>query len=252
MQKPSSKSFAKFALIPIVIFSICILACDNEGGTEPKAPSSSINKILPLGASRVEGDRPAYESYRYELWRMLTEANFTFDFIGTETDNASYPSFNGLAFDRDHEGRGGITSGGIRSGLSNWLNELGSSPDIVLFSSPGGNDGINDYEGSFANINAIIDMLQANNPNVTILIELTAPPLVAEQSTEFLTFYNRALTDIAALAQSESTATSKVIAVDMRTGFTDNFLADDVHYNTAGGRFIAERYFQQLESLLER
>ena len=38
---------------------------------------------MSLGSSRVEGERPNFESYRYELWKKLIDNNFTFDFIGT-------------------------------------------------------------------------------------------------------------------------------------------------------------------------
>jgi hypothetical protein len=50
-------------------------------------------------------------------------------------------------------------------------------PDIVLFSSPGGNDLLNDlpYVDVIENVNAIIDLLQQVNPNITIVIELLAP-----------------------------------------------------------------------------
>ena len=75
---------------------------------------------MSLGASRVEGDRPNFESYRYELWKKLIDNNFTFDFIGTQSDNAIYPSFKGFNFDIDHEGRGGWTSGDILEGLDGW------------------------------------------------------------------------------------------------------------------------------------
>ncbi|MEO0725477.1 MAG: hypothetical protein AAFZ63_13110 [Bacteroidota bacterium] len=35
-------------------------------------------------------------------------------------------------------------------------------------------------------------------------------------------------------------------------GFTDDFLADEVHYNEAGAAFIAERYYEVLEDILQR
>ena len=96
---------------------------------------------MSLGASRVEGERPNFESYRYELWKKLIDNNFTFDFIGTQSDNSKYPSFLGFNFDIDHEGRGGWTSGDILEGLEGWLKQTGS-PDFVLLSSPGGNDAL--------------------------------------------------------------------------------------------------------------
>jgi lysophospholipase L1-like esterase len=37
----------------------------------------------------------------------------------------------------------------------------------------------------------------------------------------------------------------------MFTDFNDNLLADDVHYNQAGAEFIATRYYNKLENILE-
>ncbi|MEL7159670.1 MAG: hypothetical protein AAFN92_02845 [Bacteroidota bacterium] len=240
-------------LLLLACLTLCLAAaCEEEGPAPgPVEPNNSLNKIMPLGASRVAGDRPAYESYRYELWKLLVDAEAEFDFVGTERDNAAYPSYNNLDFDPDHEGRGGITSSGILEELNIWLSDLGTAPDIVLFSSPGGNDGIDNYPQTLTNINAILDVLQAANPNMTIFIELPAPPLTNEQTAEFLEYYNRALMDIPVIASQKSTATSPVVVVDMKTGFIDDYLADDVHYSEAGGRFIAERYFAAIDAFLE-
>ena len=49
---------------------------DIDEGTKEGEPSTSKNKILPLGASRVEGARPDFESYRYELWKLLEEGGW--------------------------------------------------------------------------------------------------------------------------------------------------------------------------------
>ena len=235
----------------LFFFKACSKDDDSVSGSNINPPSTSANIILPLGASRVAGARPEYESYRYELWKLLVDSGLDFDFVGTETDNASYPDFNGLSFDRDHEGRGGITSSGILAELDIWLNDLGSIPDIVLFSSPGGNDGIDAYQQTLVNINAIIDLLQQRNPNIIIYLELPAPPMSSEQTPEFLDFYNQALMDIALIAEQQSTPTSNVLTIDMATGFTDAFLADDVHYNEAGAMFISKRYFEALNTILQ-
>ena len=92
----------KKTIITIFIVSL-IFGCSNVEDS-PKPISTSINKIMTLGASRVEGSRPDYESFRYNLWKNMIENNWTFDFIGTQSDEASYPSFNGFDFDIDHEG----------------------------------------------------------------------------------------------------------------------------------------------------
>lgn len=191
------------------------LACEKGDDTEPtsgnntKTQSTSVNKIMALGASRVEGDRPNFESFRYELWKDLKE--------------------------------------------NNWLNQTGS-PDIVLFSSPGGNDVLQslDYNQTISNINAIIDALQANNPNVKIIIEQTAPARSTFMTAEYTNAFNNMQEDVLNIATNQSTTASQVIAVDMYTGFSDNLLADDVHYNEAGAEFIASRYYNVLQNELQR
>ena len=90
----------KKTLTAVFIASL-IFGCSNEEDS-PKPISTSINKIMTLGASRVEGSRPDYESFRYNLWKNLIENNWTFDFIGTQSDEASYPSFNGYDFNRSN------------------------------------------------------------------------------------------------------------------------------------------------------
>lgn len=231
---------------------IMLYACDKDDDTNPEPQSPSINKILPLGASRVEGARPEFESYRYELWKDLKENNWTFDFIGTQSDNASYPSFDSENFDIDHEGRGGWTSGQILDGLNDWLSETGA-PDVVLLSTPGGNDALEElpYEEAVENIDAIIDIIQANNPNVTIIIEQMAPGRSDIMTAELISFFDQMQQEVSRFATDQSTSTSQVIAVDMFTGFNDSFLADDVHYNETGAEFIANRYYDVLENILE-
>lgn len=242
--------------VKILIIGISLLmfnACNKKDDENPKPQSNSINKILPLGASRVEGARPEFESYRYELWKMLKENNWTFDYIGTQSDDASYPTFNNENFDIDHEGRGGWTSGQILDEISEWLSVTGS-PDIVLFSSPGGNDALDElsFEQAVSNINSIIDILQANNPNVIIIIEQMAPGRTDIMTPELTDFFGQMQQEIFSIATSQTTSTSQVIAVDMFTDFNDNLLADDVHYNEAGAEFIATRYYNVLKNVLKK
>ena len=226
-------------------------ACENSN-EEYAIEINSINKIMPLGASRVQGARPYYESFRYALWKDLIQNEWSFDFNGTQSDLGSYPDNNSYNFNMDHEGRGGWTSGLILNGLSNWLNETGP-PDVVLFSAPGGNDILNslDYDQTLLNINAIIDLLQADNSNVTILIEQIAPGRTDFMTPEYTAIFNQSREDVLNLASVQSTENSEVIVVDMATGFTDIFLADEIHYNEAGAEFIANRYYEALVGVLE-
>ncbi|MEM9819572.1 MAG: GDSL-type esterase/lipase family protein [Bacteroidota bacterium] len=248
---------SKNGLKPLTILAICFLfssvffCCDEE---EPPIVSfESLNKIMPLGASRVEGARPDFESFRYELWKLMTDNTWDFDYIGTLEDEATYPSFSGADFDPEHEGRGGWTSGQILEGIEGWLDQAGA-PDIVLFSSPGGNDALTalPYDQTVSNINAIIDILQAANPNITILIEQMAPGRSDLMTAELLNYFGQLQQEVLIIADEKSTNTSEIIPIDMFTGFDDTFLADDVHYNEEGASFIANRYYDVLQNKLKR
>lgn len=242
-------------ILKILIFGISLLMFNScvKDDSILKPQSSSINKIMPLGASRVEGNRPAYESFRYELWKDLTENSWIFDYIGTQLDEASYPKVNNLDFDKNHEGNAGWTSGQILNDISNWLEKTGP-PDILLYSSPGGNDALGNlpYTQTLSNIKAIVGALQSANPHVTIIIEQLAPAKSDAMTPELENYFNKLKQDILTIALEKSTTSSKVIAVDMFTGFTDNLYADDVHYNEAGANFIASRYYAVLKKVLEK
>lgn len=248
-KKYCSKIVQAFSFV--LIAGLGLTSCDS--GTTSKPMSTSLNKIMPLGASRVEGARPHFESYRYELWKLMIDGGWEFDYIGTQTDEASYPDVSDLSFDPDHEGRGGWTSGEILDNINEWIGKTGV-PDIVLFSSPGGNDILNgstSYSVIISNINDIIDILQSENPDVTIVIEQLAPGMTSFMTTEFITAFNNMQEDVLEIATQQTTANSKVITVNMFNGFDDSHLADDVHYNEKGALFIADRYYDILQGVLK-
>lgn len=68
---------------------------------------------------------------------------------------------------------------------------------------------------------------------------------------ELTSFFEQMQSEVLNIADSQTTATSEVIAVDMFTGFNNSLLADDVHYNEAGAEFIANRYYNVLINILE-
>ena len=83
---------------------------------------------------------------------------------------------------------------------------------------------------------------------MTIFIEKIAPGNNEIMTPEFQLKLDEFNQLIAALASIQTNANSNVTAVDMYTGFTENLLADDVHYNQDGALFIAERYFNAISS----
>ena len=219
---------------------------------EQSSPSNSLNTIMPLGASRVEGARPDYESYRYQLWRRLVNGGWDVDFIGTNCDEGAYLDYQGRRFDRQHEGRGGWTSGQLLEGIDEWLAQAGA-PDMVLFSSPGGNDALEgmSFQAAVSNVNEIIDRIQDRNPEVVIIIEQMAPAQTEAMTPELTTWFNQMQQEVLNITTQHSDSNSKVVAVDMFTDFDDSLLADEVHYNEAGAEFVAQRYYDVMINYLK-
>ena len=255
---PNRIKHTGFSLLLLVVSCICLLiGCQSDqldqiNANKEENTNDIPNKIMPLGASRVQGLTPLFESYRFELWKDLIDGGWDFDYIGTETETGSYPNYENLSFDPDHQGKMSWTSEKIFEELESILHETGY-PDIVLFSSPGGNDILDGlpYENVIENINDIIDLFQDRNPNIVILIEQLAPGKTSFMTPELTLIFDKAVLDVETIAQEQTDENSLVIPVNMFEGFDDRYLADDIHYNTEGAEFIAQRYYEVLENVLE-
>jgi lysophospholipase L1-like esterase len=126
------------------------------------------------------------------------------------------------------------------------------TPNIVLFSSPGGNDALDflPYEDAVDNIVAIVQKLQVYNPNVTVVIEEMAPGNAIAMLV-LGDYFTRIQNDMDSLVNYLNTPTSNVVSIDMATGFDDDLLADPVHYNQQGASFISARYYDLLITLMQ-
>ena len=196
-----------------------------------------------------EQESDSYESYRYELWKNLIDNNYNFDFIGREKDYGTYPLYAGLEFDNDHEGSGGFESEDVLANIDEILTTI-ASPDIVLLSI-GGNDlldGGNPPSEPIANIVELVGKLQTHNSNITIFLERIAPANNETMTSSLTNKLNDFNSQIVTIANSLTSNTSKVIALDMNTNFNESYLADDVHYNELGAKFIADIYFNGIQS----
>ncbi|MEK9620202.1 MAG: GDSL-type esterase/lipase family protein [Flavobacteriales bacterium] len=196
-----------------------------------------------------EQENDSYESYRYELWKNLIDNNYNFDFIGREKDYGTYPLYAGLEFDNDHEGSGGFESEDVLANIDEILTTI-ASPDIVLLSI-GGNDlldGGNPPSEPIANIVELVGKLQTHNSNITIFLERIAPANNETMTSSLTNKLNDFNSQIVTIANSLTSNTSKVIALDMNTNFNESYLADDVHYNELGAKFIADIYFNGIQS----
>ena len=91
--RQKTSSFLLFLLIPFLLWAGCDSA---DSDPDPVSVEGEV-AILPIGDSRVQGARPEFESYRYELWKNLVAESYSIDFVGPEIDRADYPAFQGFA-----------------------------------------------------------------------------------------------------------------------------------------------------------
>lgn len=245
------KNLIKTAIF-ILVACIGLVACEKEATINLPPVQENVLSILPLGDSRVEGGRPDFESYRYELWKNLIANDWSIDFVGTRTDEGNYPNFNNQAFDTDHEGTGGAQTNDILETLA----KIGTDniPQIVLLGI-GGNDltvGKKTVAATIDNVNQIIEVLQNGNANVTIFLEQIAPGHSDYMTEELLRPFNQFNEQIIAVGNAKTTANSKVITINMAKDWSDDYMADEVHYNEAGAKVVADRYFEMMAANLEK
>ena len=236
------------------VFLLLVLLVVNcaKDTSEPVGRDLSTDgiKIMPLGASRVEGNPPDFFSYRYELWKLIIDQGIAFDFVGSQEDNYDYGNYAGQSFDGDHEGHSGAVAAEILNIVEDRQNDL-AQVDITLISSPGGNDALSggSLPTAVNHIKSIVDLLLQSNPDMIVIIEKMAPghsDFWDQELEDKLKYLHEQIGLMVAAYGSDN-----IMLVDVATGFSDDYLSDDVHYNEAGAQFIADRYYSLLQKLIE-
>ena len=226
----------------MLIISLFFIACSEEPAPDdcpPGANSSSTLNIMPLGDSRVQGASPEFESYRYELWRIFLQNDREVNFIGSRKDEAAYERVRGFCFDKDHEGTGGATTLDVLRTLDEI--RLDEIPQIVLLGI-GGNDlldGGRQPGEVIASIRQILDRLRSAYPGVKVYLEQIAPGRSDFMTPAIFETFELFNLGVAELGSSYEDVT----VVDMALDWNDGYLADEVHYNQAGAKVVAMRYY---------
>lgn len=250
---------------------IAIVALVFALGSTHAGPNLGRLAIIGDSITQATGGSGAYaqngnRSYRWHLAKQLVDAGATFNFVGSLANNYStdsaYPSWRGVPFNPGNEGHWGWQaqevlgstvgeSSGNRgvSGIVQWTDDaLGGYTADTATIMIGINDlGYGQTDTQVSNhVAGIIDVLQADNPNVRIhLLEL----LHVGSGHSLYPALNHTVNDyntncLAPLAAAKTTSASTVTVVGMNNGF--GFLANDmtydnVHPNSRGEVFIANR-----------
>ncbi|HEY9824154.1 MAG TPA: SGNH/GDSL hydrolase family protein [Stenomitos sp.] len=212
--------------------------------TPTRTAAAPPTRIMPLGDSITQGNK-AQNSYRRSLWRMLKQAGYAVDFVGSQQTNHEGPPPI-PDFDLDNEGHWGWRIDEILTQLPTWARQ--ARPDIVLVHM-GTNDLAQqqDPAQTIAELKQVVQNLRQANPRVKILMAEIIP--LVGNNDRFAAFNQQ----VRQLAQSLSTSKSPVITVDQFTGFQaeagkDTF--DGCHPNDSGEQKMATRWFTALRSLL--
>ncbi len=200
-------------------------------------------RILPLGDSVTSSFAP-HSSYRYWLWHYLTDRGFLVDFVGTQRGVADGAPAN-TDFDQDHEGHPGWQTADALNAIDSIANA--TRPDIVLMDL-GANDVMEGVPltDTIANLQAIIEHLRAENPNIVVL--LAEPTPFEGENRRNMSKLKGAINH---LAHVENQPNSRVIAVNLFGGFStrkDTF--DGTHPDDSGEQKIAKRFYAALKKVL--
>lgn len=233
-------------------------------------PASAQLKIMPLGNSITQGDGK-HPSYRYELWKMLIDAEVDFEFVGShhENKNGENPAvkgteYKGKIYTNYNEGHWGWRVDEILNGkaeernkqrLSQWLNRY--TPDVVLMHL-GTNDMFQNQsvEETLGELREVVRQIRADNPDVIIFMAQLIPADEGVGNVQANQNISNLNARIPALAEELTTLQSPVIVVDQSTDFDATWnpnsvegqgdTHDGLHPNFIGERKMAQRWFDAL------
>ncbi|MCJ8165547.1 GDSL-type esterase/lipase family protein [Pontibacter sp. E15-1] len=231
-------------------------------------PSSAQHKVMVLGNSITQGNT-TYPGYRYELWKMLIDANIDVDLVGShDVNDGGDPAvkgtvYKGKTYTNRNEGHWGWSTDEVLNGrdgkgrLAEWLQ--GYTPDMVLLHL-GTNDMFRQcdapgdpkpcYQETIDELKEVVRQIRAKNAGVIIFMAKLIPAYdqkVGPASADNITSLNEL---IPGLVQELNTPASPVVLVDQQEGFdatTGQDTHDGIHPNTSGELKMAQKWQAAME-----
>ncbi|MDO6712204.1 GDSL-type esterase/lipase family protein [Aliiglaciecola sp. 2_MG-2023] len=215
----------------------------------PQAYSKQTN-ILFIGDSITQGGKKAEEyTYRYELFKLLTDKQICFDFIGTRNHahktGFEWPQYKALEFDKDHQGYYGIKTNELYEQIKRLKDNFGK-PDISLI-----HIGTNDRKSTDLHndveipLGKLIRILVEMNPDSLILVSLL------NQNYGNIQKVRTAIENTIAKAKSEQLnvfAVKHYVGWNERPGMTNSDTLDWVHPNINGQKKMAQLWFEEMST----
>ena len=213
-----------------------------------------LGNIMPLGDSITRGTAPTVPAgYRPRLYDDLTNAGYTFTFVGTQDGTATgdYTAALVAAGQQHHEGHGSYTIENIDANLASYLSAIPTPKYVLLMI--GTNDFIGDpnVESNAINkLDALIGHITASLPNAHLIVSnLTVRGEAAEES-HIQTLFNPFVPD---LVDAHAAKGEHVTFVDMHSVLTVSDLApgDNCHPNQAGFDKLGDAWFGAITAVPE-
>jgi lysophospholipase L1-like esterase len=232
-----------------------------DGGIYQPCPADGTAcKVMPLGDSITYGvNDEGNGGYRGPLFAAAVAGGEKITFTGSLMNGPN--TVSGQTFPKKNEGHSGwgiseVTpySGG-NAGIATQIpspafsSNSGGTPNIILL-----HIGTND-QGSFpatqmiTDLRGLLDKIIANAPNALIVVAQIIP--LGYGTNDVIKAYNQAIPGVV----QERAAVGKHIAlVDMYTGFTASTMlgSDSIHPNSTGYKFMADRWYAAIASLLPK
>ncbi|GEP46297.1 hypothetical protein BGE01nite_55880 [Brevifollis gellanilyticus] len=197
---------------------------------------------MPLGDSITVGSGGTANlgGYRGTLYTLLTNAGYTPDFIGTQTNNSS------LLTDQNHQGQGGWRIDQIDTNIESWFNSV-VDPDVILLHI-GTNDFGQDYNINTAanRFDALILKMATLRPNAQIIVT-NLMERDAANNTEIVNLFNP---QVPGIVTAHANAGRKVTFLDMRAAVPLSDMPDQLHPNQAGYDKMANAWLPAIQAVV--
>ena len=261
-------------LFALLVSTGCSTQAQNSSANPAHAPLElgKRARILALGDSITRGSGDGYGNYRRPLQSLLAGAGYSFEFVGSNTEQSDNyhgadPEQTFSPYQKGHEGYGGFRidqigsylpdkdDGGVTyPGLTNVLQQ--SAPDVVLMML-GTNDvtqgydkggaayaGVSGFAGHAAGrLNALVGQIFLARPSATLVLA-TITPLREADRQQKVAAYNALVKRIVAARQQKG---EEIVLADMSAALDSADLAGDgVHPTTRGYDKMARVWFAAL------
>jgi len=251
VQHPSwSPSVRQTFIVAVAAVALSVLAPPAAAATDEAGPASvsataSAVRLMPVGDSITRGYSTAPElqgTYRMYLYDHLVASGLDpgsgLEFVGPFNSHPAGSYLRQGDWDHDSLSVAGWRTTNARDQVAGAVATY--DPDVLLVLI-GVNDFLLDERSAQDAANAVGALISnARSSRRDVKVVLAEIPPTTSQYDAVIEEYNGRLRTLASLA---STATSRVVTVDMYTGFdisTDHF--DGLHPNARGDEWIAERF----------